>query len=61
MVIGTGGFILILVLLVVGFFLGFAAGIKYLLDKIRNVCWYEIYKDILDKLHTEANEGTTNS
>lgn len=60
MALGIGGYILILVLLVVGFFLGFAAGIKYLLDKIRNVCGYEVYKDVLNKLHTEANENTKN-
>ena len=45
MIIGAGGCILILVLLVVGFFLGFIAGLHFLIQKIRYVCGYELYKE----------------
>jgi len=56
MVIGAGGCILILVLLVVGFFLGFIAGLHFLIQKIRYVCGYELYKEVLDLLHADANK-----
>ena len=50
--IGIAGFILIMILLFVGFCLGFIAGMKYLFNKIREVCGYDIYKDVLDQLHS---------
>ena len=60
MVIGVGGYILILVLLVVGFFLGFIAGLHFMLQKIRYVCGYELYKEVLDMLHADVNKKEAN-
>lgn len=50
------GYILIMILLVIGFFLGFTAGLRFMFEKIRRVCGYDLYIEVLDMLHTDANK-----
>lgn len=54
--IGTGGLVLIFVLLILGYILGFAAGNAYVLRKIKELCSYEDYRNILSTLHADANK-----
>lgn len=53
---GIGGMILVLVLVAGAYFLGFAVGQGYLLNKIKEVCGYETYRNVLNELHTDANK-----
>ena len=56
MIIGFGGFVLIIVLIIIGYLLGHAAGQAFILHKIREVCGYEDYRNVLNQLHTDANK-----
>ena len=56
MTIGVGGFVLILVLIIIGYLLGHAAGQAFILHKIHEVCGYEDYRNVLNQLHTDANK-----
>ena len=57
---GIGGIILILLLIIGGYILGFGSGQAYLLNKIKEVCGYDMYKSMLDKLHIDANKEGRN-
>ncbi len=52
----VGGFVLILVLIIIGYLLGYAAGQAFILHKIHEVCGYEDYRNVLNQLHTDANK-----
>lgn len=54
--IGTGGIVLIFGLLIVGYILGFANGIGYIMAKIKKLFPYEEYRNILTILHADANK-----
>lgn len=56
MIIGFGGFVLIIVLIIIGYLLGFTAGQAFILHKIHEVCGYEDYRNVLNQLHTDANK-----
>lgn len=56
MTIGAGGVILILVLIFVGYLLGFAAGQAFMLQKLHELCDYEVYRNVLTLLHKDANK-----
>lgn len=54
--IGTGGLVLIFCLLILGYIFGFAAGIAYTLRKIRSNCDYDVYRNVMTRLHADANK-----
>lgn len=54
--IGVGGILLIFGLLIVGYILGFATGISYVMEKIKRLFPYEEYRNILTILHADANK-----
>lgn len=56
MVIDYGGLLLIIVLLIFGYILGFVAGNAYILRKIKELFPYEEYRNILNTLHADANK-----
>lgn len=56
MVIGAGGLVLILVLLIFGYILGFAAGNAYILRKIKELFPYEEYRNIINVLHADTKK-----
>lgn len=56
MTMSISSYILIMVLLVIGFFLGFIAGLRFMLEKIRRVCGYDLYIEVIDMLHTDASK-----
>ena len=56
MLVQIVGIILVLILIVIGYLIGFSEGIKFLLNKINKVCGYETYKGVLDELHMSIIE-----
>ena len=60
MTLSIFGYILIVVLLFVGFYLGFITGSRFTLEKIRKVCGYELYIEVLDMLHSDVNKHESN-
>lgn len=56
MVIDYGGLLLIIVLLIFGYILGFVAGNAYILRKIKELFPYEEYRNIINVLHADTKK-----
>lgn len=50
---GVGGFILVMILIIGGIFLGYTFGIAYTLRKIRERCGNDIYVTVMNGLREE--------